>query len=187
MPRPVEPRPLKQRRVKTLFIRVPTWAWAMVSTGRVSEFRAAVGNVPQLGSVPLPTLAVAYRPRLKVGEYDYRLMLLEGVRREALGTIGDDGLRRAGYTGENAFARFRRDWMINEKKRFEPLRVVFVFRVRPLYDEDLVEVGLALVEHLYGEFSDARERPKSLYTKRRRLQELRDGRFDLDQQPTGVL
>src|SRR5437762_14049177 len=68
MPRPVEPRPLKQRRLKTIFLRVPTWAWAMVSTGRVSEFRAAVGNVPQLGRAPLPTPAVIYRPRLKVGE-----------------------------------------------------------------------------------------------------------------------
>lgn len=153
----------------------------MVSSGRVSEFRAAVGNAPQLGRAPFPTLAVVYRPRLKVGEYDYRLMLLEAARREALGTITDDGLQRAGYEGENAFARFRRDWMINEKKRFEPLRPVFVYRVRPIQDADLPAVGVAMVDHLYGEFYDARDRPASLYTKRRRLQELRDGRVDLDQ------
>lgn len=188
MPRPVEPRPLKGHQAKTLFLRVPTWSWALVSTGRISEFRAAAGNAPQFWGVPLPTLAVAYRPRLKVGEYDYRLMFLEDVRREALGTITDDGLARAGYEGEDAFARFRRDWMIREKKRFEPLRTVFVYRVRPVAEADLAVVGLSLVGHLYGEYlGEARERPRVLYTKRRRLKEMRDGRFDLDQQPTGVL
>jgi hypothetical protein len=65
---------------------VPTEVWGLVSTGKVSEFRAAVGNASQLWNVPLPTLSVIYRPRRGSGEWDYRIMTLEDVRREALGT-----------------------------------------------------------------------------------------------------
>jgi hypothetical protein len=124
----------------------------MVSTGKVSEFRAATGNAPQLWKVPLPTLAVAYRRQLSVAQYDYRLLLLENVRQEALGTISDEGLARAGYEGDNAFARFRRDWMIAERRRFEPLKTVFVYTVRPIQPGDYEVAGVALIEHLYGDF-----------------------------------
>lgn len=168
MPRSVEPRPLKQHRAKTVFLRVPSAVWPLVSTGAITEFRAASGNAPQLWNVPLPTLAVAYRRRLSTTEYDYRLLLLEKVRREALGTITDDGLARAGYTGDRAFARFRRDWVIGEKKRFEPLRVVFVFTVRPVQDGDLQSVGLAIIDHLYGSYvAEAQERPRTISADRR--------------------
>jgi hypothetical protein len=137
----------------------------MVSTGRVQEFRAATGNAPQLWKVPLPTFAVAYRRRLSRTEYDYRLMLLEDVRREALGAITDAGLEAAGYSGANALARFRRDWVIDEKKRFEPLRSVFVYRVRPIEPGDHEAVGLALVRHLYGQhYEEAQACPRTLST-----------------------
>lgn len=158
-----EKRPLRQHQAKTVFLRVPTPVWPLVSTGKVTEFRAATGNAPQLWRVPLPTLAVAYRRQLSTQQYDYRLMLLEGVRREALGTITDEGLRRAGYDGADAFARFRRDWTIHEKKRFEPLRTVFVYTVRPVTNGDLEAVGLALIDHLYGEYLEqAQERTRTV-------------------------
>lgn len=163
MPPAVE-RPLAQHRAKTVFLRVPAAVWPMVSTGRISEFRQAVGNAPQLWTVPLPTLAVAYRRQLSVARYDYRLMLLEAIRREALGTIDQEGLAAAGYTGSDAKARFRRDWTIHEKKRFEPLRTVFVYTVRTVQPGDSEVVGLALVEHLYGEHiaQDAHHRPRTI-------------------------
>ena len=146
----------------------------MVSTGRVSEFRAAAGNASQLWGVPLPTLAVAYRRRLAKREYDYRLMLLEDVRREALGAITDDGLARAGYEGDDAFARFRREWMIEEKRRFDPLRVMMVYRVRLLQDGDLDQVGRALVGHLYREYLE-HDRARTLVIRERPPQEILDG------------
>lgn len=171
MPRRIEARPLKQHQVKTAFLRVPSWSWAQVSTGQVSEFRAATGNAPQLWKAPLPTLAVVYRKQL-ADRYDYRLMLLEHIRREALGTITDAGLARAGYEGEGAFARFRRDWMIGEKKRFEPLRTVFVFTVRPVQTGDLVDVGGALIEHLYGDYlaQEAQTRTRTIQAQQRPAQ-----------------
>lgn len=140
-----------------------------MSAGQVSEFRAASGNAPQLWKVPLPTLAVVYRRQLSVTAYDYRLMLLEGVRQEALGTITDEGLARAGFEGPDAFKRFRRDWTINEKKRFEPLRAVFVYTVRPVQPGDLEAAGLALVEHLYGDYlaQEAQTRPRTVQAQRR--------------------
>lgn len=152
MSRRVEPRPLPQHVAKTVFVRVPTHVWPMVSMGRVAEFRHAIGNAPQLWKVPLPTLCVVYRRQKSTPHLDYRLMTLEGVRREALGAISEEGLRLAGYAGEAAFARFRRDWMIMEKRRFEPLRSVFVYTVRPVRDGDLAEAGAALVHHLYEEY-----------------------------------
>lgn len=153
MPRPVEPRPLKQHAAKSVFLRCPTPAWPLISTGKISEFRAAAGNAPQLWKVPLPTLAVVYRRQLSAKAYDYRLMLLERVRREALGVIDEAGLRAAGYEGPDAYARFRRDWMIGEKRKYSPLRTVFVFTVRPIQGEgDLQAAGSAILDHLYGEY-----------------------------------
>lgn len=164
MPRAAD-RPLRQHQAKTLFLRVPTPVWPVVSTGKVSEFRAATGNVPQLWRVPLPTLTVAYRKR-RATDYDYRLMTLLGVRREALGAITEEGLLAAGYVGGDARARFRRDWMIHEKKRFEPLRTVVVFTVRPVQDGDLEVCGRKLLDHLYGEHlaSEADTRTRSIQT-----------------------
>jgi hypothetical protein len=152
MPRPVEPRPLRQHHASTVFVRVPSPVWPLVSTGQVREFRCATGNAPQLWDITLPSLAVAYRKRHR-REYDYRLVLLEAMRREALGGITDKGLAAAGYVGDNAFAAFRRDWTLHEKKKFEPLRTMFVYTVRLVQPDDLETVGLTLIEHLYGEYT----------------------------------
>lgn len=143
-----------------MFVRVPARDWARVSTGRQAEFRVAVGGLAaaygfENVTLPLPLFVVAYRtsPELQ------RLMLLEDVRRERLIEITDEGLARAGYSGERdqAFARFRRDWMIGEKKRFEPNREVVVFTVRLPREDDVAVVGANLVRHLYGEHLAAQE------------------------------
>lgn len=142
-----------QRRASTIFLRVPSADWQAVSRGRIREFRASPGNVPQLWGVPLPTLVVAYRQRRRVEEFDHRLMLLEAVRTEALGAITEEGLAAAGYTGEKARPRFRREWMIRHKRRFEPLRRVMVFTVRQIkWEQDIEAASTSLVAHLYGDF-----------------------------------
>lgn len=152
MPRGVAKR-FSQRRASTIFLRVPSADWQAVSRGRIREFRASPGNVPQLWGVPLPTLVVAYRQRRRVEEFEHRLMLLEDLRTEALGAITEDGLTAAGYTGEQARARFRREWMIRHKRRFEPLRKVMVFTVRPVqWEQDIEAAATSLVGHLYGDF-----------------------------------
>jgi hypothetical protein len=156
MPRPVEPRPLKQRQVSTVFLRCPSYLWPQVSSGAVGEFRAAAGGVPQAWKVPIPTLAVVYRRQLSKTAYDYRLMMLAGVRREHLGAITEEGLAAAGYEGEDAYVRFRRDLIIAEKRRYNPQRMVFVFTVRPICEGDREAAGLAVLQRLYGEFEDDR-------------------------------
>jgi hypothetical protein len=100
----------------------------------------------------MPTLCVAYRKRQATGAYDHQMMMLLAVRMEALGAITPEGLVAAGYEGDDAFARFRREWTIHEKKRFVPLRRVMVFTVRKVDDEELLMGGRSLVDHLYGEF-----------------------------------
>lgn len=144
----------RQRQLKTMFVRVPARDWALVSTGRQAEFRVALGGLAAAYgfeniSLPLPLFIVAYRTRPE----SRKLMLLEDIRRERLIEITDVGLARAGYTGprDEAFARFRRDWMIGERKRFEPNREVVVFTVRLPREDDTAIVGQNLVNHLYGE------------------------------------
>lgn len=174
MSRPVEPRPLPQRQLKTVFLRVPSPQWGGVSGGRVREFRVAAGNAPQLSSVPTPMFAVlyrrqparrpvAYKSERRPGAIDYRLMLLERTRLEALGAITEEGLRLAGYQGDDAWPRFRRDWCIAEKRRFEPLRKVVVYTVRPIQPDDLLIVGEKLVDHLFGSYlEEAQARAKTI-------------------------
>lgn len=179
MSRRAEPRPLKQHQAKTIFVRCPSPSWALVSTGRVREFRCAAGNAPQLWKVPLPSLAIIYRRQLSVPSWDYRLMLLENVRREALASITSEGLALAGYKGDDAFARFRRDWMIGEKKRFEPLRTVFVYTVRPIQDDgDLTDAGSAIIDHLYGDYlaKETHKSPRTIQAERGAASSARGGR-----------
>lgn len=144
----------RQRKLKTMYIRVPGRDWSRVSTGRQREFRVATGGLAAAYAfdnvkLPLPLFVVAYRTRPEL----QCLMVLEGLRRERLIEITGEGLAAAGYTGpqEEAFARFRRDWMTGEKKRFEPGREVVVFTVRLPSDDDVNVVGRNLVQHLYGE------------------------------------
>lgn len=151
-PRSNRSRAGQQRQLKTAFLRVPTRDWAMVINGRQSEFRVALGNPASAYGLqvrlPLPLFVVAYRTR----HADHKLLTLEEVRRERLIEISDDGLRRAGYSGDHdeAFARFRRDWMVGEKKRFEPNREVVVYRVRLPVAGDFEAVAANLLKHLYS-------------------------------------
>lgn len=162
MARLPQARPFKQHQAKTLFLRVPGHVWSAVTGGRVREFRASAGNVPQLWKVPLPTVCVAYRRRRTADDYDYRLIMLECVRMEALGAITEEGLEAAGYVGDDAGALFRREWMIAEKKRFDPLRTVMVFTVRLVGPGDRELAGEALIKHLYGEYLEAEANTRTL-------------------------
>lgn len=137
-----------------MFLRVPSRDWSRVTTGRQREFRVAVGGLAAAYAfpnvqIPLPLFVVAYRTRPE----QQLLMVLEEVRQERLIEISKEGLAAAGYSGEwdDAFARFRRDWTIGEKKQFEPSRRVVVFTVRLPREDDVDLVGRNLVHHLYGE------------------------------------
>jgi hypothetical protein len=54
--------------------------------------------------------------------------------------------------GFESFAHFRRAWCIREKRRFRPLHMTTVFRVRRWDSDDDRAMADTLLERLYGEF-----------------------------------
>ena len=148
------PRPFTQRRVSTVFLRVPTRDWPAVKRGYKTEFRAGSGKnaVPQLWGIQTPTPVVAYS--IRRGEHDAQLMVLEELWQEPLGAIGPESLQREGF---GSLAEFRRYWMERERKRFTPTRHVFCYRVRPYDQLDGAEAAGRIFRHLYGDFLPVEE------------------------------
>lgn len=160
MPKARRSRAGGQRKLKTMFVRVPARDWSRVTNGRQREFRVAVGGLAAAYgfdnvTLPLPLFVVAYRTHPQ----QQKLMVLEAVRQERLIEITEDGLAAAGYSGpwDEAFPRFRRDWTIGEKKHFEPSRKVVVFTVRLAREDDIDTIGRNLVHHLYGDHLASQE------------------------------
>jgi hypothetical protein len=160
------PKPWTQHRASTIFLRVPSAEWTAVRHGQKREFRSESGKVSQLWNVECPVPVVAYRLDSH-GRYDSALMVLEAVWREPLGAISPESLEAEGF---ESFAHFRRAWCIREKRRFRPLHLTTVFRVRPWQPEDERDMADALLGRLYGSFlpsdpsangSVARERTSS--------------------------
>ena len=144
------PRPYTQRRLSTVFLRVPSRDWPAVKRGYKTEFRAGAGKnaVPQLFGVPTPIPVVAYTVRR--GEHDAQLMILERCWQEPLGAISADSLAAEGFED---LKEFRAYWMEREHKRFTPTRQVFAYRVRAFREDDRAEAADRIFEHLYGEFA----------------------------------
>lgn len=143
------PKPYRQRRTSTLFLRVPVAEWRQVKRGAKSEFRSAPGAQSQLLAIEPPMPVVAYSVD-KQGRHDARLMVLEKMWREPLGAISPESLAAEGCTN---LAEFRRRWVLTNRKRFTPTRIISVYVVR-LWREGLDERLMAdrLLEHLYGEW-----------------------------------
>lgn len=144
------PKPWQQRRLSTVFLRVPSRDWPAVKHGYKSEFRSSPGKnrVPQLFGVPTPIPVVAYA--IRAGRHDGQLMVLEELWQEPLGAISPESLRREGF---ESLAEFRSYWLEREHRRFAPTRQVFCYRVRAFDDErDRGELADRLLHHLYGEF-----------------------------------
>lgn len=142
------PRPFRQRRASTIFLRVPDAEWPAVSRGYKREFRS--GSFPsQLFGIGTPTPVVAYR--IHNGRHDAKLMLLEEAWQEPLGAISPESLAAEGH---DSLASFRKAWMARERKRFRPTKQVFVYRLRPIILADAQAAGEDLFALLYGEFYD---------------------------------
>lgn len=143
------PKPYRQTRATTLFLRVPVAEWQAVKRGVKREFRAAPGAQGQMLSAEPPVPVVAYSVD-RQGHHDARLMVLDRMWREPLGAISPESLAAEGCAG---LAEFRRRWMLTNRKRFTPTRIVSVFVVRP-WREGLDERAMAdrLLDHLYSEW-----------------------------------
>lgn len=142
---------------RTLFIRVPSDDWAAVSRGYKTEFRGEIGTQSTPFCAETPSPAVLYRIRRRgkragvdlVNEYDRALMVLEAVWQEPLGAISPESLAREGFS---SMADFRRYYVERTRRLFQPTRQVFVYRVRPWEYDDRIEMGMHLLDRLYGEF-----------------------------------
>lgn len=141
------PEPWPQFEARTTFLRVPWRDWPKVKLGVKTEFRASGRHITQLWNVRCPTPVVGWAMS---GErsHDSRLLVLEATWTEPLAGISPESLEREGLPD---FAHFRRYWMERTKRRFTPMTKVQVYRVRPLEDRDLKDMGIALLVKLYGE------------------------------------
>ena len=142
------PKPYNQRQISTVFVRVPVAEWGAIRDGRNSEFRAQSGNASALWTVETPVPCVAYKVD-HLGRYDAMLMVLEAVWRERLMAISEESIAAEGFA---SFPEFRRHWMLRENRRFRPLAMTTVYRVRPWVPEDVDEMGELLLRRLFGEF-----------------------------------
>ena len=142
------PRPFAQHRLSTTFVRVHADDWPAVKNGIKREFRGGRGASSRTFNVECPTPVVAYCIRAP-NDYEARVMVLTNTWQEPLGAISDQSLAAEGF---DTLAAFRRYWMLRERKRFQPTRMVFVYQVRPWEPDDLTELGVKLIDRLYGDF-----------------------------------
>lgn len=142
------PRPFAQRSVKTAFLRVPEVDWPAVRQGIKREFRSSYAA---LTKTQTPTPVVAWCK--KGDEYEHRFMVLTHVGREPLSAITPEGLAAEGFA---SFAEFRRYWVArHHRHRFEPGRMVTVYRVRPWTPDDRSTMGEYLFDRIYGEYVES--------------------------------
>jgi hypothetical protein len=154
------PKPYKQRRASTIFLRVPAYDWAAVRLGAKREFRAASGAVSGLKFVDPPTPVVAYTWAQNIG-WESQLMVLEDRWQEPLAAISAESLAAEGF---QSFDQFRAYWCARERRRFTPTRMVVAYRVRPfVWDEgpdgDQTRFAEQIFDHLYGAFYPEEIRP----------------------------
>jgi hypothetical protein len=135
--------------MSTLFLRVPVSEWTQVKRGNKREFRSSPGAQSQLLNAEPPMPIVAYSVD-RQGRHDARLMVLERMWREPLGALSPESLAAEGC---QTLAEFRRRWMLTNRKRFTPSRIVSVYVVRPWRAGlDEREMADRLLEHLYAEW-----------------------------------
>lgn len=143
------PKPWSAYTVSTRFLRVPSPDWAGVKLGLKREFRT-VGRraITAPDSIEVPTPVVAYRLRQTGGGYDSQLMVLVATWREPLGAISEESLANEGFSD---IANFRRYWMNRTHRRFTPLTLVQVYRLRTFEKGDDAELGWMIFRRLYKE------------------------------------
>lgn len=142
------PRPWKQRQAHTIFLRVPVADWVEVSRGMKTEFTAAAGACSKLWNLEPPTPVVAYRVHKTLG-YESELMVLEKKWDEALGAISEESLENEGF---KTLAEYRKYWCARERRRFQPLRIVTRYRIRPWLYDDTEAMAQVLLDRLYGDW-----------------------------------
>lgn len=141
------PQPWTMYRASTRFLRVPSPDWAGVKHGSKREFRT-VGKaaITAAHAVEVPTPVVAYTVRPAGGGHESKLMVLTAIWQEPLGAISEESLGLEGFAD---IEHFRRYWMNRTHKRFTPLTMVQVYRLRSFEDGDVAQMGALILMRLY--------------------------------------
>lgn len=144
-------RRLPQGRARTRVLRVPWGEWARVVAGDKTEVRwSGQGAIPPGGySPPEPVVGYSVNPFTRVAQI--RLLVLEATWKEPLNAISEESLEREGCEDVTAFKRYWRD---RHNREFLPMRIAFVYRVRPFDAEDRPEFERRLFDRLYGAYQD---------------------------------
>lgn len=147
------PNGLVQRQLRTLFLRAPFDDWAAITQGRKTEFRRKPSAASEILGAKTPTPVVLYSVSAG-GTRREKLMVLDGCEIEHLIDIADNpaALAREGFPD---YEHFRRYYRARTRKPFRALDKVAAFRVRPWIDGDRDDLGVLLLDRLYGEYRSA--------------------------------
>lgn len=145
-------RRLPQGRARTRVLRVPWGEWARVVAGEKTEVRwSGQGAIPP-GSYTPPEPVVGYTLNPFTRDATVRLLVLEETWKEPLSAITAESLQREGCEDIRAFKHYWRNERRN--REFLPMRIAFVYRVRPFGAEDRPVFERRLFDRLYGAYSD---------------------------------
>lgn len=158
------PRPFRRVETATLILRIPRTDWAAVRCGEKREFREAGRWAPPWTRLKLPLPILGYSRSRSAGESsvpDSALFILDECWMEPLGAISTESLAAEGFgdleelresreARAAAMSEFRRYWKARHPSTgYRPLSKVFVYRVRPLTEDERAEMGLRLLGLLY--------------------------------------
>lgn len=143
-----------RRRASTQFLHVPLADWPAVKSGRKTEFRAVGRLAPSTSSIVTPAPVVCYTLRQYRRLPETALMVLEAAWSEPLGAISPDSLEREGFKTIGEFRSYWQRRQYGKNGPFKPLSIARVYRVRPWAATDRLEMGEALLRHLYGYWLD---------------------------------
>lgn len=145
---------LKQRHLRTLFLRAPFADWPALSQGYKTEFRAPMrGKMAERFQAPTPVVLYAVSPATK--RRFEKLMVLTEHRTQTLMDIKDDpgALMREGFDSYDAFRSY---WRARTRREYVPMAKVEVFRLREWIvspgNNDELTLGAELLERLYGDY-----------------------------------
>lgn len=139
---------------RTHFLRLPRRDWANITQGIKREFRGGGSLHLEVLDPPTPVIAYSQPSTFGGSEFRHELIVCEAAWREPLGAISPESLEAEGFS---SLAEFRQYWRDRHQQgRFDPLKPVIAFRVRPWRgDEDVALFGRLLIERLYLNVADS--------------------------------
>lgn len=138
--------PWPRRSASTVNLRIPRVDWPAITAGTKTELRTT-GRGASLAYVHPPIPVVGFT----IWDHQAptsRLLVLEELGSEPLGSISAASLEREGFA---SFGEFRRYWRTyRTREAFKPLTTVWVHRLRVFTPDDVEPSARRLFNHLYG-------------------------------------